>query len=141
MRQQEASSQPTGTVSVRSEGATGSEGRGGRMKEWQTLREDYKNVCKAGYVTLQEAGQQMKTLCKKRIKVNSRTPSPVLRISFKHLNSQSCREGGEVMTTSATAAFLATTAQLHTSPSGFSRFPYFQGIPSSHYSIFLHCIS
>lgn len=90
MRQQEASSKSIGTMSVRSYGAIGSEGRGGRMKERQKLWEDYKNVCKAGYVTLQDSGQQMKTLCKKRIKVSSRTPTPVLRILFKHLNSQSC---------------------------------------------------
>lgn len=78
---------------------SGSQGRGGGKKKQQTIQEHYTNICRAGYATLQDPEQEMKTLCKKRFEVNGKTPSPVLRILFKLLRGRGSQ------TTSATATF------------------------------------
>lgn len=74
--------------------------------------------------TLQDPGQQMKTLCKKGFKINGKTPSPVLRISFELLR------GKVNMTTSATVTAQLLRDYLFTtfSPSRFSYCPNSCGI-------------
>lgn len=78
---------------------SGREGRRGGKKKQQIRQEHYTNVCRAGFATLQDPEQKMKTLYKKRFKVNGKTPSPVLRILLK------LRRGRGSQTTSATATF------------------------------------
>lgn len=112
---------------------SGGEGRRGGRKEQQIIQEDYTNIFRAGYVTVQDPGQQMKTLCKKRFKVNGKTPSSVLRISFELLRGRGSHDNFSYCHLPASQLLQHNLLPFLQPP----RFPYFQ----NSYGVFLHYIS